>query len=60
MGQVELAELLARHDARVTELLQANNEMLERARAAERRAYAAESALVACARVAGEVAKLIS
>jgi hypothetical protein len=64
MGQIvevdaaQYAALLDFHDARVSELLTSNNEMLERYRAEKRRADAAEAALLALARVAGELARI--
>lgn len=46
------------HDARVTELLEHNNDLLVRARTAELRARTLEAALLSLAKVAGDIATI--
>lgn len=54
-----IAEREIRHDARVTELLAHNSELIERARVAERRCADLEHALLASAYVAGEIGRIM-
>lgn len=54
--QDTIAAILVMHELRVTELITHANKLEEKMRAEKRRADAAEEALLALARVAGELA----